>query len=170
MLLLEGLICIAPLLPSIKGIDIGKQTAGAEECKLSVLTGYFLFCRKHYPRPARLALWLMTEIAIIGSDIQEVIGSAIAILLLTNGRVPIWAGVLITAADSFAILLVERLGVRLLEAVFGGLIGVMAISFGVMYFWAQVPTGTVLEGKLATMNLIIRAHSYARILKRCYSW
>ena len=89
----------------------------------------------------------MTEIAIIGSDIQEVIGSAIAILLLTNGRVPIWAGVLITAADSFAILLVERLGVRLLEAVFGGLIGVMAISFGVMYFWAEVPTGTVLEGK-----------------------
>lgn len=106
-----------------------------------------MYPRKHYPRPARLALWAMTEIAIIGSDIQEVIGSAIAILLLTNGRVPIWAGVLITAADSFAILLVERLGVRLLEAVFGGLIGVMAISFGVMYFWAAVPTGTVLEGQ-----------------------
>ena len=96
----------------------------------------------------------MTEIAIIGSDIQEVIGSAIAILLLTNGRVPIWAGVLITAADSFAILLVERLGVRLLEAVFGGLIGVMAISFGVMYFWAQVPTGTVLEGKTSALAVI----------------
>ena len=111
----------------------------------------------------------MTEIAIIGSDIQEVIGSAIAILLLTNGRVPIWAGVLITAADSFAILLVERLGVRLLEAVFGGLIGVMAISFGVMYFWAQVPTGTVLEGELSAMNVIICAHSYARTLKKCHS-
>ena len=32
----------------------------------------------------RYALWLMTEIAIIGSDIQEVIGSAIAILLLSR--------------------------------------------------------------------------------------
>lgn len=59
---------------------------------------------------------------------------------------PLWAGVLITAADSFAILLVERLGIRLLEAIFGGLISVMAISFGVMYFWAEVPTGKVLEG------------------------
>ena len=105
----------------------------------------------------------MTEIAIIGSDIQEVIGSAIAILLLTNGRVPIWAGVLITAADSFAILLVERLGVRLLEAVFGGLIGVMAISFGVMYFWAAVPTGTVLEGVTAAAPCTRRQ----RILMLC---
>ena len=104
--------------------------------------------RKVYPTPARLALWVMTEIAIIGSDIQEVIGSAIAILLLTNGVVPLWAGVLITAADSFAILLVERLGVRLLEAVFGGLISIMAISFGVMYFIAGVPTARVLEGVL----------------------
>lgn len=107
--------------------------------------------RQLYPRPARLALWVMTEIAIIGSDIQEVIGSAIAILLLTNGRVPVWAGVLITAVDSFAILLVERLGIRILEAVFGGLISVMSVSFGVMYFWAEVPTGRVLHGEMLSL-------------------
>ena len=41
---------------------------------------------------------------------------------------------------------VERLGVRHLEAVFGGLISVMAISFGVMYFIAGVPTSEVIEG------------------------
>ncbi len=40
----------------------------------------------------RYALWVMTEIAIIGSDIQEVIGSAIAITLLSRGYIPIWAG------------------------------------------------------------------------------
>lgn len=104
-------------------------------------------CRRVYPPVPRYALWIMTEIAIIGSDIQEVIGSAIAISILTNRRVPIWAGVLITACDSFAILLIERLGVRILEAVFAGLIGTMAVSFGVMYFWAEVPTSKVLEGQ-----------------------
>lgn len=32
------------------------------------------------------------EIAIIGADIQEVIGSAIAIALLSNNVIPLWAG------------------------------------------------------------------------------
>jgi natural resistance-associated macrophage protein len=41
----------------------------------------------------------MTEVALIGSDIQEVIGSAIAIRILSNGYVPLWAGVVITALD-----------------------------------------------------------------------
>ena len=49
--------------------------------------------RREYPRVPRYALWLMAEIAIIGSDIQEVIGSAIAITLLSRGYIPIWAGV-----------------------------------------------------------------------------
>lgn len=48
--------------------------------------------RAAYPAPARQLLWLMVELAIIGSDIQEVIGSAIAILLLSGGVVPLWGG------------------------------------------------------------------------------
>lgn len=94
----------------------------------------------------RYLLWIMTEIAIIGSDIQEVIGSAIAILLLSRGAIPLWLGVLITAVDSFIILLVERLGVRHLEAVFGVLIAVMAGSFGMMASLADIPPLQVLEG------------------------
>lgn len=43
-------------------------------------------CRQEYTRPPRLVLWLMTEVAIIGSDIQEVIGSAIAINLLSDNK------------------------------------------------------------------------------------
>lgn len=88
----------------------------------------------------------MTEVAIIGSDIQEVIGSAIAILLLSRGLIPLWAGVLITAFDSFIILLIERLGVRHLEAVFGVLIAMMAVAFGLMFGLAEVPPLEVLEG------------------------
>ena len=59
---------------------------------------------------------------------------------------PLWAGVLVTAVDSFALLLIERLGVRNLEAVFAVLITTMAASFGVMYVLAGVPTAEVVEG------------------------
>lgn len=55
-------------------------------------------CRELYPTVPRTILWLMMEVAIIGSDIQEVIGSAIAIQLLSDGLVPLWIGVLITGA------------------------------------------------------------------------
>jgi natural resistance-associated macrophage protein len=69
--------------------------------RLGVATGRHLaeLCRDEYPTWARIVLWLMTEVALIGSDIQEVIGSAIAIRILSNGYVPLWAGVVITALD-----------------------------------------------------------------------
>ena len=76
----------------------------------------------------------------------QVVGSAIAVSLLTYGAVPLWAGVLITAVASFLLLLLERVGVRHLEALFAVLIGVMAVAFGVMYVLAGVPTADVIEG------------------------
>lgn len=76
------------------------------------------------------------------------IGSAIAILLLTRGAVPLWGGILLSAAASFTLLLVERFGVRLLEAVFAALIATMVGSFLRMYVAAAVPTGEVVRGFL----------------------
>jgi natural resistance-associated macrophage protein len=65
--------------------------------RLGVATGKHLaeLCREEYPRWARNVLWVMAEFALIGSDIQEVIGSAIAIRILSNGVVPLWGGVII---------------------------------------------------------------------------
>jgi len=42
--------------------------------------------------------------------LQEVVGSAIAISILSGGRVPIWAGSLITAVDTFTFLFLEQYG------------------------------------------------------------
>ena len=75
----------------------------------------------------------MVEIAIIGSDMQEVIGTAIAINLLSNNLVPLWAGVLITVVDTFTFLGLDKYGLRKLELFFGLLITTMAASFG--YDW-----------------------------------
>ncbi|KAL6551758.1 Metal transporter [Orobanche gracilis] len=69
--------------------------------RLGVATGRHLaeLCREEYPNWARLLLWVMAELALIGADIQEVIGSAIAIKILSQGFLPLWAGVVITALD-----------------------------------------------------------------------
>lgn len=69
--------------------------------RIGVATGRHLaeLCRDEYPNWARLLLWFMAELALIGADIQEVIGSAIAIQILSNGVLPLWVGVLITASD-----------------------------------------------------------------------
>lgn len=48
----------------------------------------------------------------------QVIGTAIALLLLSRGAVPLWGGVLVAAGSAYTILFLERLGVRYLEVVF----------------------------------------------------
>ncbi|KOM32382.1 hypothetical protein LR48_Vigan01g193800 [Vigna angularis] len=125
--------------------------------RLGVATGKHLaeLCREEYPAWARIVLWIMAELALIGSDIQEVIGSAIAIRILSRGVVPLWAGVVITALDwryctdirKYKVLAtimnrfyLENYGVRTLEALFAVLIGVMAISFAWMFGEAK-PSG-----------------------------
>ena len=69
--------------------------------RLGVVTGKHLaeLCREEYPPWATRALWVVTELALVGADIQEVIGSAIAIKILSGGIVPLWGGVVITAFD-----------------------------------------------------------------------
>ena len=82
----------------------------------------------------------------MGADIQETIGSAIAIALLSGGKVPLWGGCLLITAAAFIVLLLERCGARHLEAVFGGLIAMQGLSAGVNYIQAGVPQREVLRG------------------------
>ncbi|KAI3763022.1 hypothetical protein L1987_53469 [Smallanthus sonchifolius] len=110
--------------------------------RVGVATGKHLseLCREEYSKGVGLVLWVMAEVALIGADIQEVIGSAIAIQILSNGVLPLWAGVVITASDCFMFLLLENYGVRNLEAVFAVLISTMGLSFAWMFADAQ-PSG-----------------------------
>ncbi|XP_064455340.1 natural resistance-associated macrophage protein 2-like isoform X2 [Ornithodoros turicata] len=116
--------------------------------RLGVVTGLHLgeMCRMAYPRVPRIILWIMIEIAVIGSDMQEVIGTAIAIFLLSNGKVPLYAGVIITIADTFTFLFLDKYGLRKLEAFFGFLITVMAVTFGYEYVMVQPDQVQVVKG------------------------
>lgn len=116
--------------------------------RLGTVTGMHLaeMCHEKYPKIPRIILWVMVEIAIIGSDMQEVIGTAIAFNLLSNGRIPLYGGVLITITDTFIFLFLDKYGLRKLEAFFGLLITVMAISFGYEYVKVSPDQGDVMKG------------------------
>ncbi|KNH09531.1 solute carrier family 11 member 1 [Perkinsela sp. CCAP 1560/4] len=115
---------------------------------VSVVTGKHLaeHCRMSFPKPVYLLLWCVVELAIIGADIQEVLGSAIALNILTNGFLSIWQGTLITVVDTCIFLLLQQSGVRRLEFFFGVLITVMSTMFGYLYFAHLPPQLEILKG------------------------
>ncbi|CAI2357306.1 unnamed protein product [Caenorhabditis sp. 36 PRJEB53466] len=101
-----------------------------------------------YPRIPRIILWLMIEIAIVCSDMQEVIGTAIAIFLLSRGFIPLYVGVFVTILDTFTFLLIDRYGIRKLELIFGFLIFTMTVSFGYEFVVVKPPIGEVVSGMI----------------------
>ena len=62
--------------------------------RLGIITGRDLaqHCGQQYGRFARLLLWVLIEIAIIGADVQETVGCAQALHLLSQSKIPLWAG------------------------------------------------------------------------------
>lgn len=140
--------------------------------RLGVVSGMHLaeVCREQYAKKTRIALWLCTEVAVLSADVQEVVGSAIALRILFN--IPLWVGVVLTGLDTFGVLFIERLGVRKLEAAFAVLIGLLAACFFAVFFisgpdWAgvfkgilipEVPQGSV-EMAVGTLGAVIMPHN-----------
>ncbi|KAF8819105.1 putative divalent metal transporter [Cardiosporidium cionae] len=83
--------------------------------------------RSEYNRPVAYTIWFCIEIAIIGADLQAVIGTALALNLLLG--IPILMGIVITLLDTFIFLIIQIFGVRKLEFFFAFLIGIMTVCF-----------------------------------------
>ena len=98
--------------------------------RLGVVTGKDLAqcCRDWLPRWTRWPMWVLAEVAIGACDLAEVLGSAVALNLLFH--IPLFWAVLITAADVFLILALQRIGMRAIEAV----VLVLVATIGVCYF------------------------------------
>ena len=101
-------------------------------------------CRDAFPKPVGWVLWALAEIAIIATDIAEVIGTAIGLNLLFG--IPLEIGVLITALDVFLILWLQRLGFRWVEALVVALLAVIAVCFVVQIGLADPNWADVIRG------------------------
>jgi manganese transport protein len=91
--------------------------------------------RGQFTKPVASLLWILAEVAIIATDVAEVIGSAVALHLLFG--IPKVAGVLITGLDVLAILALMKFGFRKLEAIIVTLVATIAICFMINIIWAQ---------------------------------
>ena len=92
-------------------------------------------CRRQFPRPIALVLWVLAEGAIIATDLAEVIGTAIGLQLLF--AIPLGLGVIITAFDVFLVLWMQNLGFRWIESFVIAMLGVIFICFGAQVWLAN---------------------------------
>lgn len=105
--------------------------------------------RETYPRYVNYTLYGLAEIAIAACDLAEVLGMAIGIQLLTG--LPLIWGVSVTVLDTFLFLLLQRLGMRKMEAFIIALVGIIGISFLIEIILAKPNLGEVAAGFAPTI-------------------
>lgn len=105
--------------------------------RLGIATGQDLaqLCRRRYSPRTTWGLWIMAELAVIATDLAELIGSAIALHLLFG--IPMVAGILITVFDVFLLLMLQQKGFRLIEAVVITLMTTISVSFAIELWWSS---------------------------------
>jgi manganese transport protein len=109
-------------------------------------------CRDAYPRPVAFGLWILAELAIVATDLAEVIGTAIGLNLLFG--LPLEIGVLITALDVFVVLGLQRLGFRAVEAFIIAILGLIATCFAIQIAMADPDWGAVIRGFAPTTEIV----------------
>ena len=114
--------------------------------RLGLVTGRDLAqaCRDEYPRPVRWVLFVLTEIAIIATDLAEALGSAVGLNLLTG--IPVLWAVLVTGADVLLLLVIQQFGIRKMEALIVSLISVIGICFIIEIFLSRPEWGEAARG------------------------
>ncbi|ASE35807.1 Nramp family divalent metal transporter [Staphylococcus pettenkoferi] len=122
--------------------------------RLGIATGDDLAqaTRRYLNKPMAFVFWIIAELAIIATDIAEVIGSAIALDLLFH--IPLIVGAIITVLDVFLLLFIMRFGFRKIEAIVGVLIFTVLAIFVFEVFVASPHMNEMLEGFLPSQSII----------------
>ncbi|MFB6096497.1 MAG: Nramp family divalent metal transporter [Haloferacaceae archaeon] len=100
--------------------------------KLGIATGENIarLCRDRFPRPLVYVSWVAAELAMIATDIAEIIGAGIGFRLLFG--VPLAGGAVLAGALSFLLLGARsayRQGYRAFELLIAGFVAVIGFSF-----------------------------------------
>jgi NRAMP (natural resistance-associated macrophage protein)-like metal ion transporter len=93
-------------------------------------------CRETYPRWVTIALWILSEIGMMATDLLQVIGFGVATEILFG--IPLYAGVLLSFATTLLLLSTQYVSFRLLEIIVIVLVFIMSITFFIQ--WGMVDT------------------------------
>ena len=105
----------------------------------------------HSPKWLRYTLWVILELALMATDLAEVLGSAIALNLLFG--IPIMIAILATVLDVFLLLLIMKLGFKKIEAIVSTLILTILIIFVYLVALSEPSITGILKGYLPTATL-----------------
>jgi len=100
--------------------------------------------RETYPPFVNFCLYILAELAIAATDLAEVVGMAIGIHLLTG--LPLIWGTAITVLDTFLFLLLQRYGIRKMEAFILALVATIGVSFLIEILIAKPDLKEVVTG------------------------
>ncbi|PVH17925.1 uncharacterized protein CXQ87_000826 [Candidozyma duobushaemuli] len=107
--------------------------------KLGAVTGLDLAanCKENLPHRLNIFIYVLAEIAIIATDLAEVVGTAIALNILFN--IPLALGVIITMVDVLIVLMAYRpngplLFIRIFESFVSVLVGATVVCFAIQLF------------------------------------
>jgi len=105
--------------------------------------------RQAYPRAINFFNWILAEIAIAACDLAEVIGMAIGLQLLFN--LPLLAGVSISVADTILLLVLQRYGMRKMEAFILALVTTIGVAFIAELIFAKPDGIELVKGFIPSM-------------------
>lgn len=122
--------------------------------RLGIATGKDLaeISREAWPQFAWPS-WIAAELAIIATDLAEVLGSAIALKLLFS--IPLAIGVVLTVLDVLLLLTFDRRGSHLLERIIASFLFIIMCGFIYELALAQPVIREVLRGFIPTTDLVL---------------
>jgi manganese transport protein len=106
--------------------------------KLGIVTGRNLaeLCREQFPKPVVVAMWVVSEVAAMATDLAEFLGGAIGLALLF--KMPLIYGMGVTAVITYGILLFESRGFRPVELIIGSLVAIIGLCYLIEIFIVPV--------------------------------
>jgi len=105
--------------------------------------------RQAYPKTVNFFNWFLAEIAIAACDLAEVIGMAIGLQLLFD--LPLLAGVSISVADTLLLLVLQRYGMRKMEAFILALVATIGLAFVAELIFAKPDGLELVKGFIPSM-------------------
>lgn len=127
--------------------------------KLGAVTGLDLAqnCRNHLPNKLNIFVYILAEIAIIATDLAEVIGTAISLNILFG--LPLLAGVILTIVDVLIVLMAYKPGggmkiVRIFEMFVSVLVVLTVICFTIELVNVDFKFSEVMQGFLPSEEIV----------------
>ena len=101
----------------------------ALSARLGIVTGRNLaeLSRDNFSRPVVWIMWAISEVSAMATDLAEFLGGAIGLSLLFG--LPLFAGMVVTAIVTYAILIFEARGFRPMELIIGAMVGVIGLCY-----------------------------------------